>query len=145
MISADLLSRLCRARRRLEAELEYPAPVSALARDAGLTTPHFITQFRAVFGETPVQCRTRARLDRARELLAAGGESITQICLALGFGNMGSFSRVFRKRFGCAPRDYRRRPAAPHPPAGCVALMNLARHGEIPAKSAAPPHGRMGA
>lgn len=116
-----------------------------VAREAGLTTPHFITQFRAVFGETPVQCRTRARLERACQLLATGEEPITQICLALGLGNMGSFSRIFKKRFGCAPREYRRGGCKPWiPPEGCVGLMNLAwAQIEIPAKSSRRRDGMM--
>lgn len=145
MITPDLLARLCRARRRLESELEFPASIRMLAREAGLTTPHFITQFRAVFGQTPVQCRTRARLERARHELASGKESITQICLALGFDSMGSFSRMFRKRFGCSPRAYRRDCAGPQPsPPGCIGWMNLALSGtEIPAKSPQAPDGKM--
>jgi AraC-like DNA-binding protein len=143
VISADLLARLCRARRRIESDLECPPAIGVLAREAGLTTPHFITQFRAVFGQTPVQCRTRARLERARALLAAGDESITQICLALGFASPGSFSRMFSRHFGRPPRALRREGATPiSSPAGCVALMNLARGAsEIPAKSARPRGG----
>ncbi len=126
MISPSLLRRMCHARHRLQSELEPPARVAALAREAGLSTPHFITQFGALFGETPLQCRTRARLERARELLLASDEPATQIGLALGFADLGSFSRLFTRHFGMPPRAYRRvgRPAAA--PAGCIALMNLA-------------------
>lgn len=138
MISRDLLARLCHARERLQSELEPPVKVATLAAQAGLSTPHFITQFSALFGETPLQCRTRMRLELARERLAQDGESITQIGLGLGFENLGSFSRLFRHRFGKTPRAYRREAKGPVlPPAGCVALMNLARGaGEISAKSA---------
>jgi AraC-like DNA-binding protein len=126
MITPDLLQRLCAARQRLQAELEAPARISQLAREAGLSTPHFISQFGAIFGETPLQCRTRARLERARELLLESDEPVSQIALALGFGHFGSFSRLFTRRFGVPPRTYRA-VAAPAPqPAGCVMLMNAA-------------------
>lgn len=128
MISPTLLRRLCHARHRLQHELEHPPRVAHLARQAGLSTPHFITQFGAVFGETPLQCRTRARLARARELLLATDEPATQIGLAVGFDNVGSFSRLFTRHYGVPPRTYRRTAARPAvaAPASCIALMNQA-------------------
>jgi AraC-like DNA-binding protein len=126
MISPDLLKRMCRARARLQAELEPPASIAELAREAGLSTAHFITQYSALFGETPLQCRTRARLDRAREMLLATGESATQIGLALGFESPGSFSRLFTRHFGVPPRSFRRTGTPDAAPAGCIALMNQA-------------------
>jgi AraC-like DNA-binding protein len=129
MITHDLLKRMCRARHRLAVEFEPPASVAQLAREAGLSTAHFITQFSALFGETPLQCRTRARLERAREMLLAGDESATQIGLALGFDNLGSFSRLFTRHFGLPPRAYRRTAGPLVAPLGCIGLMNQAHAG----------------
>lgn len=126
MITPDLLRRMCHARSRLQFELEPPASVAKLAREAGLSTSHFITQFNALFGETPLQCRTRARLQRASEWLLASDEPATQIGLALGFDNVGSFSRLFTRHFGMPPRVYRRTAKRFVAPLGCVALMNEA-------------------
>ena len=129
MIAPELLQRMCRARERLQTALE-PAPrVSELAREAGLSTTHFIHQFGALFGQTPLQCRTRARLERARAALLATDESATQIGLALGFDNAGSFSRLFTRHVGMPARTWRRTAEAVAAPAGCVALMNLALAG----------------
>ena len=130
MISPDLLRRMCDARDRLQFELEPPARVADLAREAGLSTSHFITQFSALFGETPLQCRTRARLERARAMLLASDEPATQIGLALGFTDLGSFSRLFTRHFGVPPRAYRRSAQPCAAPAGCIALMNLAHAGD---------------
>jgi AraC-like DNA-binding protein len=130
MITSDLLKRMCRARDRLQFELESPPRVAHLAREAGLSTAHFITQFSALFGETPLRCRTRARLEQARETLLATDESATQIALALGFANPGSFSRLFTRHFGVPPRAYRQTAKPFVAPAGCVALMNQAHAGD---------------
>lgn len=146
MIRPDLLRRMCAARQRLQADLEAAPRVRAVAAEAGMSARHFIVQFRALFGETPAQCRNRARLEAAREQLAAGRESITQIALGLGYESVGSFSRLFSRRFGCSPRTYRRNHAGRAAPAalGCVTLMSTAMGAtpdfwrSAPAAAAAP-------
>jgi AraC-like DNA-binding protein len=140
MITSDLLKRMCHARHRLQFELESPARVAHLAREAGLSTAHFITQFSALFGETPLRYRTRARLERARETLLATDESATQIGLALGFANPGSFSRLFTRHFGVPPRAYRQTARPFVAPPGCVALMNQAHAGDLNFGEVAPGH-----
>ena len=70
---------------------------------------HFIRQFSALFGDTPHQFRIQARLDRAKELLALGNDSVTDICLDVGFSSLGSFSDLFARRVGMPPSAYRRR------------------------------------
>lgn len=109
MLTPAMLIRIERARQQLadaEAALESIAQV---AQDAGLSTFHFIRRFSAVFGDTPHQFRMRVRLDRARELLALGEGSVTEVCMALGFSSLGSFSASFCRRFGEPPSHCRRR------------------------------------
>jgi AraC-like DNA-binding protein len=43
----------------------------------------------------------------ARELAPRGARSVTDIALSWGFNNLAHFSRVFKARYGVAPRDYR--------------------------------------
>src|SRR5262249_44436474 len=72
------------------------------------------------------------RLDRAKQLLALGEHSVTEVCLEVGFASLGSFSELFARRVGEPPSAYRRRvrrlvavPGAfrrePFP--GCLSLM----------------------
>ena len=128
---------LCRARDLLREEPEEPLTVQAVARAVAISPFHFIRQFEAVFGETPHRFRTRARLERARCLLAAGHRSVTEVCMEVGFSSLGSFSLLFRRRTGASPSVYRRRlralvsapddlPKVLHP--GCLTLM-----GQLPA------------
>jgi AraC-like DNA-binding protein len=140
MLHHELLCRLCLARDGLRAEDEPLPPVSAIARRAGLSPFHFIRLFRAVFGETPHQYRSRARIERAKALLILSGQSVTEICMSVGFSSLGSFSALFTSRVGVSPSTWRRRHrpapgAAPRMPTelipGCFTLM-----GAVSAKSA---------
>ncbi|WP_437984397.1 helix-turn-helix transcriptional regulator [Sorangium sp. So ce117] len=55
---------------------------------------------------TPHQYRIRRRLDLAKQLLAAGHHSVTDVCMEVGFSSLGSFSALFAQRIGvpsCRP------------------------------------------
>ena len=115
--------RLCRARELLQ-RLDGEAPtIAELAAEVGISPFHFIRQFEAVFGLTPHQYRIRARLERAKLLLAAGRSSVTDVCMEVGFSSLGSFSALFARRFGETPSGYRRRVRGADLEPGCLALM----------------------
>ncbi len=122
VISPAVFRRLCRARALLETEGDPVWIVAAVARQVGLSPFHLIRCFRALFGVTPHQFRTSARLERAQRLLG-DGRSVTDACLAVGFSGPGSFSHLFGRRVGVAPSAYRRRPSARGPAPGCISLM----------------------
>ena len=60
------------------------------------------------YGMTPMQLVTRARLEAAKELLLATGESIKFIAQTVGFADQSYFTKVFRKENGQTPAEYRR-------------------------------------
>jgi AraC-like DNA-binding protein len=132
VIHPELLIRLCHARDLLRDWEDEPVPVSAVARASGLTRFHFIRLFKAIFGETPHQYRSRAQIEKAKHLLILTGLSVTDVCMAVGFSSLGSFSALFSRRVGMSPSEFQRRyrPASlpeNHLPAslvpGCLSLM----------------------
>jgi len=115
--------RLCLARERLP-QLDEPAPtIDELARELRISPFHFIRQFESVFGVTPHQHRIQARLDHAKHLLADGRLSVTDVCMAVGFSSLGSFSALFTRRVGEPPSVYRRRVRPADLTPGCLSLM----------------------
>lgn len=126
LVRDDVLRRLCRAREIL-AEVRDPSPtIGEVARAVGISEFHLIRRFESVFGVTPHQFRIQRRLEHAKELLARGDRSVTEICLDVGFSSLGSFSDLFARRIGASPSAYRRRmwsvPARLLAP-GCLSLM----------------------
>src|SRR5215470_590060 len=105
MIHPELLSRLCHARDLLRDWEDEPIFVSAVARASGLTPFHFIRLFKAIFGETPHQYRSRAQIEKAKHLLILTDLSITDVCMAVGFSSLGSFSALFRAALVCRRRN----------------------------------------
>jgi AraC-like DNA-binding protein len=134
MLTPDVLARLCRAREMLSDTSDASPSVRRVARAVGISPFHFIRTFRAIFGETPHQFRTRARLDAAKRLLASSDRSVTDVCMDVGFSSVGSFSDLFARRVGASPTGYRRRlqsavqgsDPADHLSPGCLTLMRAA-------------------
>lgn len=106
-LDADTRRRLSRARDRLEFLDGSPA-IADVAREAGISPFHFIRLFEAAFGVTPHQYRIGIRIAEARRLLASG-QPVTDVCMAVGFSSLGSFSASFARRVGQAPSAYQRR------------------------------------
>ena len=109
LLKPDVIRRLCRARDMLREVPEEPLRIEEVAREIEISPFHFIRQFEAAFGVTPHQFRIRARLDRAKQLLALGQHSVTDVCMEVGFSSLGSFSDLFTRRVGATPSAYRRR------------------------------------
>lgn len=71
--------------------------------------------FKKETGLTPLQYLSDKRLENAANYLAANGgnQSISEIARQCGFNDPLYFSRVFRRKYGVAPRDYTLEHAAP--------------------------------
>ena len=135
------LRMLRQARDRIDRDYAEPVGIASLAATAGYSHAHFIRAFRAAYGETPGAYRTRRRVERACELLRSVNLSVTEICHAVGFTSLGSFSARFSGLMGQSPSAYRAeatRRGGPAPIPGCFALMW--RTG-LPAAAPGPAYG----
>lgn len=101
---------LARIKRRIDARLEDPAlSVGALAGELGMS----VSQIHRVFKSeplTPSQYIWERRLEAcSRDLLdpRLAGRTVGEIAYGRGFSDAAHFSRAFRERFGCSPREWR--------------------------------------
>lgn len=103
---------MLRARDAMDRGYAQPLDIRALARIAHVSESHFIRVFRATFGETPHRYLQRRRVERAMSMLLESTKDVTEICYAVGFSSLGTFSRTFREIVGESPSDFRRHRAA---------------------------------
>ncbi|MDX1992409.1 MAG: AraC family transcriptional regulator [bacterium] len=96
-----------RARRFLDRHYTMPITIDQLSGEVGLSPYYFIRRFRSVYRQTPHQYLMQRRIARAKELLRTTDLSITEICAAVGFESLGSFSALFSKIAGLSPTAYR--------------------------------------
>ena len=106
-MTAAEAAHLRRAKDLVDREYAQPLDVAALARVAHASPAHFSRRFKQAYGETPHQYVLTRRVERAQELLRNTDMSVTDICLAVGFQSLGSFSSAFHRVAGRSPTAYR--------------------------------------
>ena len=79
-----------------------------LAADAAMSEVHFRRLFARTFGISPARYIMRARVDRAKVLMADSSYSLADIAEQSGFSSPPYFYRVFRDITGSTPAAYRR-------------------------------------
>lgn len=95
------------ARLLLERHYDTPITVEALSRQVALSPYHLIRAFRNTYQQTPHQYLIDVRVAKAKELLRNSTLPITEVCAAVGYESLGSFSTLFRNLTGLSPRAYR--------------------------------------
>ena len=101
------LARLRRVRDRIDRDYAQPLDVEALARGAHLSAGHLSRAFKAAYGESPYSYLMTRRIERAMTLLRRGDLSVTQVCFAVGYGSLGTFSTRFTELVGMPPSTFR--------------------------------------
>lgn len=115
------LALLRRVRDRIDREYARPLNVEQLAREANVSAGHLSRQFRAEFGESPYSYLMTRRIERAMALLRIGELKVTEVCFAVGYGSLGTFSTRFTELVGVPPSVFQRDPYSVAGIPACVA------------------------
>ncbi len=92
----------------IEAALDQPLSLGALASLADLSEYHLARMFRISFGMAPYAWIAARRIDRARQLLADSDQSLPMIAAACGYADASHFSHRFRSAVGTTPGQYKK-------------------------------------
>ncbi len=84
--------------------------IADIARRVWMSEVSFYRHFKNATGQTPAEYLINLRLNMAVELLETVPESgISDIALQSGFNDSSYFARLFRRKFGISPRQFRNR------------------------------------
>ncbi len=97
-----------RALRRME-QAESHGSAEAEAARLGIGARHRRRLFRTHLGRSPRDLALDARLARATHLLSGSTDTLGDIALLSGFGDLRQFQRAVRRRFDCTPGEWRSR------------------------------------
>ena len=98
--------RLLRAINSMHAEPEKPWTLESLADIAGMSRASFANHFREATQATPIEYLTDWRISLAQSKII-NGVPIKAVAKDVGYANPEALTRVFTKRVGCSPREWR--------------------------------------
>ncbi len=79
-----------------------------LAKELHVSLPYLSSAVHEATGRTFKELLLEKRLTKAASLLLETRLPVQDVISAVGYENTSYFYRVFRERFGCSPKDYRR-------------------------------------
>ncbi|WP_027962640.1 GlxA family transcriptional regulator [Halomonas halodenitrificans] len=100
-------ARLVEAVDLMERHLEAPLALADIARRSGISLRQLQRIFEQELGRSPHDWYLGLRLQRAHYLLTETDLDVLTVGLACGFTSNSGFSRAFRQRYGCSPRQLR--------------------------------------
>jgi transcriptional regulator of acetoin/glycerol metabolism/AraC-like DNA-binding protein len=98
---------LRRVREYIDVHLGDRTQLTELAAVAGVSVHHFAREFKRSTGVAPHDYLVQKRVDRAREMLARTGWSLSEVAFAAGFSDQSHMARHFRRLVGMTPGQFR--------------------------------------
>lgn len=100
--------------RRISTAVDYmnqnfhkPITLTEVAKLTNMTDVSFSRFFKARTGITFMDSLLEMRLGHASRLLIDTTESVSEIAYNCGFNNISNFNRLFKKKKGCTPKEFR--------------------------------------
>jgi AraC-like DNA-binding protein len=106
-IDTEVYQRLLHARDYISSSYHEELTLSQISEIACLNKFHFLRQFRKAFHLTPHQFLTGVRMKAACEKLNHSDDPVSQIISDVGYSDVASFSKLFKRTTGYTPTKYR--------------------------------------
>lgn len=100
---------IAQVQRWIGARIDTPNPVQAMAAEAGLSERTFARRFRAATGFAPLEYVQSLRVEEAKDRLETTEEPVEEIAVAVGYEDIPSFRRIFKRTAGLTPTAHRQK------------------------------------
>ncbi len=107
-LTTDKPAPIVRVINYIENNLSEKISLETLAAQANVSKYHFCRLFAHHMGMTPLQFAIFFRIEKSKELIRRGDQTVSEIAVQVGFNDLGTFLRQFRKITGVTPTDYRK-------------------------------------
>lgn len=100
---------VARAQRWMEKHLHQSFRLAELACHLAVSERTVNRRFKLAIGEAPLRYLQSLRIDVAKRLLETKGLNVDAVSERVGYGDLSTFRRLFRRETGLSPREYQRR------------------------------------
>jgi transcriptional regulator GlxA family with amidase domain len=80
-----------------------------LAEQYAMSPRTLIRRFKSATGESPLAYLQTVRIEVAKKYLEISAQTIAEITQKVGYEDVSSFSKMFKRKVGLSPREYRGR------------------------------------
>ena len=87
----------------------HTAPVAQMIQISQLPQRTFMRRFAQATGMTPLAYVHHVRLEEAKQMLESGELPVESVALEVGYSDTSFFTRLFRRKVGLGPAQYRQR------------------------------------
>ncbi len=101
------LDRLKGILKYVETNYHEKITIADAAGICGFSESHFMKFFKTSMDVSFTDYLNGYRLTMAARMLASSSDSIANIAVETGFGNLSYFNRVFKRKYGCTPTEFR--------------------------------------
>nr|WKN34836.1 AraC family transcriptional regulator [Tunicatimonas sp. TK19036] len=105
----DIEDLITTARAYMWENVDKTADLQAFAKSKNFSYSSFRKLFKQYTGIAPYQYFLDLKIVRAKELIASTDKSVKEMAYELGFDSIHYFSRLFKKKTGVSPSEFRRR------------------------------------
>lgn len=93
----------------LETHWSQPVAAAEMAEIARLSERQLVRRFKTATGKTPIEYLQNLRIEQARHLLETTTSSVSDITWSVGYEDINTFRKLFRRSIGLTPNQYRER------------------------------------
>ncbi len=100
-----LYRRIVYAKLFIDAHYADNIDLDNIAGEAAFSKYHFIRLFSVTYKKTPYQYLSHVRIEKAKDLLKTD-MAVAEVCYAVGFESVSSFTGLFKRLTGSTPAAY---------------------------------------
>ena len=93
---------------RIEDGYDKKLTVEGMADECGYSASHFMRWFKEMTGTSFMEYLIEFRIGKAAQELKVTNDTILEIAQRTGFDNISNFNRLFKKRLGVTPSQFRK-------------------------------------
>jgi len=108
ILSRNLPSNIISALQYIENNITDNVSLSSLSKEANLSKHHFCRVFKKYIGKSPKRFIIDLKIERAKKLLVDIDNTVSTVAWEIGFNDLSSFIKHFKRTSGVTPSDYRK-------------------------------------